>query len=96
MDLSVTIRVASAGTEIVLASRRGVPVPLAAVLYSIVTSAAAAPSMLETTMLLILRTLPLPDALAIIIALDVVSTLPKVLPLILVTLTKFGFAFYFP
>ena len=80
--LSVTINVASAGTEIVETIGKAVP-PKAAALYTlIVMSAAAVPSTLATVIELILNTLPLDAALltklvALVVLNDVCEELHK-------------------
>jgi hypothetical protein len=61
-----------------------------------VTSAAAVPSMFAIKIALILNTLPLDAALdASCVALVPTATVSE-LPIMLVTLTMFGFAIFFP
>jgi hypothetical protein len=94
--LSTKFNVASAGTEIVAAKAKEVPVPPAFVFQSTVTSAAFVPSTFAIMIDSILKTFPDDDALASnTVVRVVVNAIPVVLPNIEFTDTIFGFAIFY-
>jgi hypothetical protein len=94
--LSVTIKEASAGTEMVEAMGKAEPPNAAAEKMLTVMSAADVPSTLAIKIEFILKTLPLDAALDASCVALVPTAIESVLPIMLVTLIMLGFAIMFP